>query len=235
VTIRVCATVSLAQGAAPDAAERVRARLESLAVRAPEIERSHAGVQIAGSLGAGELTWDVAVRDESALAAWGARLRGGSWRDFVGDAAVADVEAWVVEPIARCVARPEIAGIKRTNLVRVLPGASECDVARFCRDVVALAANVPAIRNFGLARLRAFGPTRPRVVWTHAWEQEFETLDGLLQDYMASTYHWGWLDGWYDPEVPFRIVDSDLAHLYCPASASVLAWDAAGVPAEVGS
>lgn len=255
MTTRVCATVTLAEGASRADADRACASLGALAGRVPELERSHAGVHLEGSLGAGDLTWDVAVRDGAALDAWNARMRGGSLADFVRGAvgegaseaaseaarAIADVEAWVVEPLARRVARPGVpgvsgaTGIKRTNLVRVLPDARESDVARWSREVVALAHHVPAIRSFGLARVRAFGPTEPRVVWTHAWEQEFESLDGLLQDYMASAYHWGWLDGWYDPEVPFRIVDVDLAHLYCPLAESVLAWDAAGVPEEVAA
>ena len=48
------------------------------------------------------------------------------------------------------------------------------------------------------------------------------TLDGLLGDYMASPYHWGHLDAWYDAENPRHVVDAWLAHVFCPATASVL-------------
>ncbi|MCR9095057.1 MAG: hypothetical protein NXI30_12635 [bacterium] len=41
---------------------------------------------------------------------------------------------------------------------------------------------------------------------------------------MASPYHWWYLDGWYDVEMPQCIMDPDPAHLYCQASENVLSW-----------
>ena len=64
----------------------------------------------------------------------------------------------------------------------------------------------------------------PPVAWTHAWEQDFETLEGLTEDYMMSPYHWGHLDGWYDPEMPWSIIEPELVHLFCAAQQSVLSW-----------
>ena len=43
---------------------------------------------------------------------------------------------------------------------------------------------------------------------------------------MLSPYHWGLVDGWFDPECPQRVVDTHLAHVYCPAAATILGWDA---------
>ena len=58
--------------------------------------------------------------------------------------------------------------------------------------------------------------------WTHLWEQEFDRLEGLEQDYMLHPFHWGHVDRWFDPEMPERVVDPWLAHLACVAHAPVL-------------
>ena len=50
--------------------------------------------------------------------------------------------------------------------------------------------------------------------WTHAWEQEYATLDGLRRDYMLHPYHWAGVDRWFDPEMPDRIVELDLVHVF---------------------
>ena len=41
---------------------------------------------------------------------------------------------------------------------------------------------------------------------------------------MMHPYHWGFVDGWFNPEMPQQIVDRPLAHVYCPAPESILAW-----------
>jgi len=233
MTLRICATASLPAGSSETDRARVCEALGRMEDATRELVHSHAGLHLEGSLGAGDLTWDFAVPDDRALDGLRRRLEQGGWEGVFGDADPADreglrllshVEAWVIEPLAGKVPRENLVGIKRTNLVRVLDSASAVAVARWSREVVALADHVPAIRNWSLARTHALGPSKPRVQWTHAWEQEFETLEGLLEDYMASPYHWGWLDGWYDPEVPFCIMGPDLAHLYCFATRNVLGW-----------
>ncbi len=234
---RIVATAVLPEGLAAADRARVCESLCGLAEAVPELSRSHAGLHIEGSVGGGDLTWDLAVSDAKSLDALSKRLDAEGWTGLFAAAGVAErealaslrqIEAWVVEPIESSVTRPELAAIKRTNLVRVLETAAPAAVARWTHEVPTLADCVPAIRNWSLARVRAIGPTRPRVRWTHAWEQEFEVLEGLLEDYMASPFHWGHLDGWYDPEMPHCIMDPDLAHLYCPASQNVLSWTGPG-------
>jgi hypothetical protein len=233
MTQRIVATATLPGSLPPGNRARVCEALGALAEAVPELSHSHAGLHIEGSVGGGDLTWDLAVPDEGALDALSRRLDSGGWAGVFTAAAPADrealasigpIEAWRVESVGSSVPHPELVGIKRTNLVRVLDTAAEDAVARWTREVAFLADCVPAIRNWSLARVRAIGPTKPRVRWTHAWEQEFEGLEGLLEDYMASPYHWGYLDGWYDAEVPFSIMDPALAHLYCPATQNVLSW-----------
>lgn len=233
MTVRVCATASVPADASSSDRLAVCEALGRLAEVVPEISHAHVGLHLEGSLGAGDLTWDFAADDAEALERLGRRLEDGGWEGLFGASAPADaaqlrrvsnIEAWRIEPLDQRVPHDGLAGIKRTNLVRVLDNARAEDVQTWSRDVVALATHVPAIRNWSLARTDPFGPSSPRIAWTHAWEQEFETLEGLLEDYMTSAYHWGWLDGWYDPEMPQCIIDPDLAHLYCPATTSVLGW-----------
>jgi hypothetical protein len=54
-------------------------------------------------------------------------------------------------------------------------------------------------------------------------EQEFETLEGLTGDYMQHAYHWSWVDTWFDPQAPNRIVDTTLVHAMCDLDRSLLA------------
>lgn len=233
MTVRICATASLPPELRAEAREGVCQALAGLADAVAEISHAHAAPHLEGSLGAGDLTWDFAVPDATALGRLRDRVETEGWRGLF-DAAppahaerlgrLSNLEAWRIEPIAQHVTRDDLRGIKRTNLVRVLDAARPEEVGRWSRDVMAFPDHVPAIRNWSLARTHAFGPSRPRVAWTHAWEQEFETLEGLAEDYMASPYHWGYLDGWYDPEMPHCIMDPDLAHLFCDATKNVLGW-----------
>jgi len=50
--------------------------------------------------------------------------------------------------------------------------------------------------------------------WTHVWEQEYASLDGLTGEYMTNPYHWTTVDAWFDAEVPEHIVEPELAHLF---------------------
>ena len=72
--------------------------------------------------------------------------------------------------------------------------------------------HISTIRSWRLSRLAGTGTHRER--WTHAWEQEYETLDGLQRDYMLHPFHWAGVDRWFDPEMPNRIVELDLVHVF---------------------
>ncbi|MCR9095751.1 MAG: Dabb family protein [bacterium] len=233
MTRRIVATATLPDELGAADRQRVCEALERLGGLVSELSHSHAGLHVEGSVGGGDLTWDFAVPDPEALRelttlldteGWAGLFRCAQADERACLARVEQIEGWLVEPVAANVPHADLVGIKRTNLVRVLDDAATDAVDRWQREVPVLADHVPAIRNWSLARVRAIGPTSPRVRWTHVWEQEFETLAGLLEDYMASPYHWGHLDGWYDVEMPHCIMDPDLAHLYCNAKQNVLSW-----------
>ncbi|MYB10686.1 MAG: Dabb family protein [Acidimicrobiia bacterium] len=172
--------------------------------RVAELESAAAlGQHLPGTVGGGHYTWDGI--DEPVPS---------------GFDDVADVDLVELELIDGVVADPSFAGeIKRTLLLRVEPDAPANSVAAFERDLMAMPDHIPAIVNWALSRV--VGP--PTSPWTHCWEQEYYTLDGLKVDYMMSPHHWGLIDGWFDPEMPRQIVDLELAHVYHTTDRSVLA------------
>jgi len=233
LSLRMVAQVHLEPDAAPDARETVAECLGRCASDVDEIARAHAGLHLEGSVGGGDLTWDVLFRDEAALRAFFARVPdthpddllpalGGPFEELSGS--IDRIEAALVEPLARHVGRPGLIGVKRTLWTRLLDDVPSEAVGVWERAMQALPAEVPSIRNWSFSRIR----TRPDgpcpVRWQHVWEQEYESLAALEQDYMASPYHWGHLDGFFDPESPRRIIDPWLAHLVCMETEGVLSW-----------
>ena len=231
MSIRLCAVVTLGETSSDSLVSDVVEALNGAAARVGEIQLSHAGEHLPGSFGAGDLTWDFVASDASALESLKRRAQSqgtGALLGALGEeqvtAARCSFYAAALETIDASVPQPTAFGIKRTNLVRVRPGTPSASIDQWAREVTVLADHVPAIRNWSLSRVCELIGDAPPAVWTHAWEQDFETLEGLTEDYMMSPYHWGHLDGWYDPEVPWSIVEPELAHLFCPARQSVLSW-----------
>ena len=202
MTVRRVALVALREGFEPSAIAR------AFEPGAGAL-RSHVATHLPGSLGGGDLTWD-ALFESRAAASLGPPMSD----------AIAHVDAVILDPIEAHVSDPALAGVKRTLLLCVRPDAAPAQVAAFERDVLAMPRYIPAIRNWSLARAGE-GSRGP---WTHVWEQEFAALDGLAHDYMMSPYHWGLVDGWFDAECPQCVVAPRLAHVFCNARESVLAW-----------
>lgn len=192
---------------------------------------SHAGVHLDLSVGGLDLTWDLRARDEDAARRVEMRLaQEGGLAELAPDLAsrVETLEVGRPRILASDLRRPGLVGIKRSLWLRVEPSAPPEAVARFEQETPLLADAIPAIRNWRWSRLAARGEGPGAIRWTHLWEQEFEHVDGLQIDYMSSPAHWGYIDRWFDPEMPERIVDLWLAHTACPESAPVLSWGAAG-------
>ena len=113
-------------------------------------------------------------------------------------------------------------GIHRSLLIRVDPHTDPELVERFERELAAMPHYVDAIRNSSLSRIdsmhASLGPE-----YTHVWEQEFATLDGLTGPYMQHAYHWSVIDPWFDVQAPVHIVDPVLIHSSCELRRSILA------------
>jgi len=175
------------------------------------IETSRAEVHLAGvvappGLGAGAITWECATDRQA--------------RELLGHPAVfaalrgsADVETAVtLLPVASGYVETGAPLIKRTLLLRVHRDASKAARESFEADLAAMPAHIATIRSWRLSRVIGTGDDRER--WTHAWEQEFASLDGLTGEYMTNPFHWTTVDAWFDAEVPEHIVDPELAHLF---------------------
>jgi hypothetical protein len=193
----------------PGVGDEERAQLERALESAAGSAFASLGRNLPGTLFGGDYTWDLAGASAAALIdGLAAPLRG----------LISERDEVALEPIAGGLRESGIANaIKRTLLLRVLPGASPAAVAEFERTLLAMADHIGAIRNWCLSR--AYGS---REGWTHAWEQDFAELSGLTVDYMNHPIHWSVVDPWFHPEDPRCIVAPALAHVFCRAQRSML-------------
>jgi hypothetical protein len=79
--------------------------------------------------------------------------------------------------------------------------------------------HVSVIKNWAMGHVIA---SEGRRRWTHVWEQEFDSVQGLEGEYMIHPIHWGLVDGWFDPECPQRVVDPFLIHAAMPIDTAVI-------------
>ena len=222
--IRQVALLTLREGCTPGRAAALERALGGAAEAIAAVCHSQVGRHLEGSLCA-HYTWDASFA-ATAPPALEELLSDSSLAPYFDPASrecvVADTDAVRFEPQHTGIQAPALgACVKRTLLVRVFEDAPAAVRERFERDVMRMPSYVSTIRNWAFSRT---DPALHATPWTHVWEQEYDTVDGLLSEYMLSPFHWGYIDGWFDPECPQRIVENRLAHVFCPARASVLAW-----------
>lgn len=111
------------------------------------------------------------------------------------------------------------SAVKRVLVMSVLDHTPASSIERFEHELARMPEFIPAIRNWSLSRVETLaGDTE----YTHAWEQEYRDR-ASFQEYMASPYHWGVIEKWFDPTFPERIVDTHLAQVFYDVSTSLLA------------
>ena len=222
--IRQIALLTLRDDAAAEDVTGLEEALETAASTTAGIAESQAARHLEGSLCA-HYTWDAALEGPTAppldelLSA--PALAG--YFSLAGEPTlVSGVDAVRFAPQDGRVRDPGIRHcIKRTLFVRVFPETAPDLLERFEADIMRMPDYIPSIRNWAFSRTDTrLQPTR----WTHVWEQEYDDLAGLQAEYMLSPFHWGLIDGWFDPECPQRIVENRFAHVFCEANSSVLAW-----------
>lgn len=111
-------------------------------------------------------------------------------------------------------------GVYRVLFIRVEPHARKEQVEQFVDDFSKMAGYIPAIRNWGMNAVDEGSGTYG---WTHIWEQEYQTVNGLTDDYMNHPYHWSHIDRWFDPECNCRIVGPKICHSFCAIDQSIMA------------
>jgi hypothetical protein len=50
-------------------------------------------------------------------------------------------------------------------------------------------------------------------IFTHVWEQEFDSIDGFTGEYMQHPLHWGLIDSYFDAEYPHYVADPYLVQV----------------------
>lgn len=116
-------------------------------------------------------------------------------------------------------------GVYRALLLSVDRPVDTEMLNRFEAEMVRMPHYIPAIRNWRFSRvIEPRGERR----WTHVWEQEYDSLDGLNGPYMLHPYHWARIDRWFDPECPDWMIDTRLCHSFCAFGRNVLGEGASG-------
>lgn len=183
---------------------------ERVPVRSSRAEPHLPGVVAPHGLGVGALTWEC-VTDRGTHGILGHPVMCEILRNVELHTTI------TLLPLASTHAETAAPLVKRTLLLRVRPDASTDARERFESDLAAMPDHISTIRSWRLSRVMGTGGHRER--WTHAWEQEFASLDGLTGEYMTNPYHWTTVDRWFDPEVPEHIVEPELAHLFAARDA----------------
>lgn len=93
--------------------------------------------------------------------------------------------------------------VYRVLLVAVDPAADPGRVRQFETETGAMPHYIESI---GASQLAQVHHATGSAAWTHVWEQEYASLDGLTGPYMTHPYHWAHVDRWFDPERGSKIV-----------------------------
>ena len=109
--------------------------------------------------------------------------------------------------LTRAPVRTAGAGIWRALIFRVLPEGFPTAAAALESHLLLMPKYIPAIRSWALSPVTSSSGSQP---FTHVWEQEFDDLTGLTEDYMVHPLHWGLVDAWFDAECPNYMVDPRL-------------------------
>jgi hypothetical protein len=197
--------------------------VRSAASDIPSLVHAHLGQHLPNTVGGGDYTWDLALIDASSCPTWAAQLDASGltpvFERFIGRTDAVQFRADNVH-----IVDPDITDfVKRTLFIEVNRNTPPVVAAEFDRVLTGMPRYIPAIRNWAYHRVDDAFTVGPRR-WTHVWEQEFNELSGLRVDYMVSPYHWGYVDPWFDPESPTRVVEPGVGHVFCPSQTTILGW-----------
>ena len=99
------------------------------------------------------------------------------------------------------------SGIWRALIFRVTPQGFPDGAHALEQGLLIMPAHVSTIRSWAMSPVALCeGPK----AYTHVWEQEFDSLEGLTGEYMTHPVHWGHVDAFFDAECPEYIVDPQL-------------------------
>jgi hypothetical protein len=197
----------------------VRAAFAARLQDAVPADFSYLGNGLPASHRGGDLVWHLHFADEAAWRASGAET---SLDAIAADPGVAELDAAAYTVARFRVGDPGLRnGVCRVLLVAAEAKASAAARQEFADDLAAMPAYIPEIVNWGMNSVTA---SRGERQWTHVWEQEFAEVEHLTGPYMNSPYHWGFVDRWFDSEMPEQIIpNGDLRHSASRLETSVIA------------
>jgi len=205
--------------------QAVTQKLRDASSQSPMVTRFLLEPTLPGVMNGGDFIWhlqfadEVAYRDCLKQAHWREKVdplfEGGTFKRFESAAYQGGLGGARPVKLAR--------GVYRTLILTVKPNTSAAATAQFEHELAGMPKYISSIKNWQLSRVSEAAGLRP---WTHVWEQEYETLEGLTGPYMNHPFHWALVDRWFNPECSQWIVDKVLCHTYCEFKSSVLGPDA---------
>jgi Stress responsive A/B Barrel Domain len=187
----------------------------------PGVRSARVGKTLPRSLNGGDLMWRLGFACERDY--W-ACISSARWRAQITPALLPE-QGIFADSLAYCVDYSDTTrsqaggGIWRCLVMATDIRASAHDVRQLQADLMLMPNHVATIRNWALGHVVS---AQGRRRWTHVWEQEFDSVEGLEGEYMINPIHWGVVDGWFDPECPQRIVDPFLIHAAFAVDESVI-------------
>lgn len=193
--------------------------------QSPMVKRSMLEPTLPGVMNGGDFIWHLQFADEAAYRSclgqnhWREKVdplfKGGTFKRFQSVAYEGGLSGAKPVKLTR--------GVYRTLILTVKPRGTPETIARFEHELSGMAKYISSIKNWQMSHVSEAAGDRQ---WTHVWEQEYESLEGLIGPYMNHPFHWALVDRWFNPECSQWIVDKVLCHTYCEFKQSVLGPDA---------
>lgn len=204
VSLRI---ITLPTGRETDAAALVAQVQQAAATLAGVRSCWVAPVLPAVAMNAGHIVWRMTFATErEAIAA----PMDAAWRERVAGLLDGTQVSHVGYHVTRRAARGGSGGIWRALVFRVMPQGFPQGAAALEDALLLMPDHVSTIRSWALSTVSVCdGPK----AFTHVWEQEFDSLDGLTGEYMAHPVHWVLADAFFDAECPEYIVDPYLVQV----------------------
>ncbi len=215
---RQCTLITFAEDADAHARNAFIDQLGALSAADGAVLHHRVCLAVPGGFNGGDIVWHVHFRDEAGWAASSIRTYPVK---LTLDAVIDHADSCAYRPTGVQLREADIGqSLYRALFLSVKQGTAPDRITQFESDTLAMPDYIPEIRNWALSKVKeSHGPRG----WTHVWEQEFRTIEDLRGPYMASAYHWGFLDRWFDPEHHDFIVDTHLCHSASALEESVIA------------
>lgn len=182
--------------------DNLMAELRAAAEQIPGIMKSWvAPMREAPVIHAGHVVWRAIYQTENdALLA----VQSPIWRTRIAPL-LADMQiTGVGYRTTRMAVNKQGPGIWRALVVKTFNTADPATVHALEDLLLLFPKYISTIRSWCLGQvLSAEGPKQ----FTHVWEQEFDSVEGLTGEYMDHPLHWGVVDGFFDAELPNYIIE----------------------------